>query len=875
MAHAESVRLPATADIWLSDANASERNTSMGAAPRLKLKAHQELSAIRFNATAIQGREVKSARLWLRKAGEDKLRYVRISTINQDWNQGRSERSYGPADGATWLYADSNNKKSWGWPGSGFCDVIMTSGHSLAGYGEIRREKDDWISVDVSPELVYALAIGDTDGLALMDGGNLALFNNFLFSHEQKDSAPYLEVEVGDRLNATPAAPAVSGEAAADAAHLGTGAIRLQIASDANTFCFRVKLDGVPLARWKIPHPRSTGAPRVTLVLDDLAPNKNRHIEVTAVSASGQASPPASITIESSPALPPAPTITPAIQPSPAKRSLPFKILPPLVKTSPDAARPLNDDLNGAANSIWDGQAIHLLGARGEYVSFQIVAPDQQPAVRIADLTGPENVELFFLHVAKNHDKQPQPAYAVPLRPGDKAEGAFVHFDLYIPKDAKPGRHAGTLTVTTDRQTQVPIDLTVYDFTLPDELCFWPELNGYSIPKNHLDYFRLAHQHRCIPNLWKFEPAVHGHGDAIEIDWSDYDRRVGPLLSGQAFKNSRRGPVPAEVMYLPYSDNWPTNLTKETYHYGGYWPHRGDDKKFLVEHSMTSPPIDRAFSPDYLAAFRAVQRQFVDHFQQQGWNRTEMQCYFGGKQSHRINFGSNYWWSTDEPAFWHDWLALQFFDRQWTQGLSTHRLWPARADISRPQWQGDTLDGVTQVIYYGAGAASDPAMIRRTQIHAKEGPVTVRHYGSCNPDTESNLVTIAWEISAYLDGAGGVVPWQTLGSEKALDDDDAGAFGGNALLVPATRFNQPVVADLRLKALRDGEQIVEYLNVLAQRRHLNREQLRAMVGTILPLGARSKNPNAPTADTDRFVAPKEWQLTALRRGLAELITSTR
>ena len=32
----------------------------------------------------------------------------------------------------------------------------------------------------LTPELVYALAAGNTDGLAVMDGGNLANFNNFI-----------------------------------------------------------------------------------------------------------------------------------------------------------------------------------------------------------------------------------------------------------------------------------------------------------------------------------------------------------------------------------------------------------------------------------------------------------------------------------------------------------------------------------------------------------------------------------------------------------------------------------------------------------------------------------------------------------------------
>src|SRR6266496_413581 len=153
--HAESLRrLPVIADIWLSDATPAERNSSMGANPRLKLKSIQELAALRFDAAPLRGLEVKSARLFLRKASDDKIRYLRLSTINQDWVEGKGEKSYGLSDGANWFFADSNAKKPWAWPGSGFCDVIMTSGHSLASYAEKREEKDGWISVEVAQALV-------------------------------------------------------------------------------------------------------------------------------------------------------------------------------------------------------------------------------------------------------------------------------------------------------------------------------------------------------------------------------------------------------------------------------------------------------------------------------------------------------------------------------------------------------------------------------------------------------------------------------------------------------------------------------------------------------------------------------------------------
>ena len=882
--HAEVIRLAATADIWLSDAVPAERNTSMGANPRMKLKGIQEMAAMRFDASAIAGREVKGARLFLKKSGDEKMRYLRISTVNQDWVEGKSEQSYGPADGATWFYADAASKKSWAWTGSGFCDVIMASGHSLASYSEKREERDGWMSFEVLPDLIYAMIAKDTDGLAIQEGGNLDLHNNFVFSRESKGSGSYLEIEIGGKLDDVPVAPKATAASAPQDAHLTAGAMTIEIDPMADAFCYRVTLNGQPVPRWRVPHPATrggTGVSPVSILLDDLAPNKQYSIELTAVARSGYPSATTRLTATSSPVLPAPPALNPAQPSSDTKiEAHKFFILPPLIKISPQTLHPQNDDLDrnfAAANSVWNGQSATLDGARNEIVSFQIIVPNDQPTIAATPLknqAGEEiatsNLDLYSLHLSRNKDKNLQPAYAIPLSQNQKSPSPFVHVDIYIPKDAKPGRYTGSLTL--NGSLNVPVELQVYDFALPDQLCFWPELNAYSIPKNHLDYFRLAHDHRCVANFWHFEPRVRGQGGQIRADWEQYDREAGPLFSGEAFKQTRRGAIPIECMYLPYNDNWPTNLTKETYHYNGYWPHRGEDKKFLVEHSLTAPPIDQAFSADYLAAYHAVERQFIDHFKERNWTGTEMQCYFGGKQSHRINFGSNHWWTTDEPSFLHDWLALQYFDRLWcdARGGASVNQWPTRADISRPHWQGDFLDGVTQVIYYGAGGSSSPAMVHRIREHVRDGHFKVRFYGSCNPDNQSNLVTVAWLLDAYLNGADGALPWQTIGSEKALDDNDGGAFGGNALLVPATRFNQNVVADLRLKAMRDGEQLIEYLHLLAQRRHLNREQLLAMVSRLLPLGASPAAVN-PTADTDRFATPKEWQIASLRRQLAELI----
>jgi hypothetical protein len=251
-----------------------------------------------------------------------------------------------------------------------------------------------------------------------------------------------------------------------------------------------------------------------------------------------------------------------------------------------------------------------------------------------------------------------------------------------------------------------------------------------------------------------------------------------------------------------------------------------------------------------------------------------MQCFYGGKNTHRIDWGSNMWWTTDEPYHWDDWLALQFFCRLWTQGrgAADRHQWAARADISRPQWQGRVLAGTVDTVYFGAGAFSSPAVYRRCRTLEQETGLKLMTYGSANPDNESNTRSVVWLLNAWLNGANGALPWQTLGDEKALDVNDAAAGGGNALIVPGDRFGLEAVGDMRLKALRDGQQLVEYLKLLAERRGLQREQVRAMVQAALQLQAGTRpGAGADNADALQFGTLQAWQLSELRRCVAELI----
>ena len=905
----ETVRLPAIADIWLSDANEKERQTPLGTRNQFKLKSIQEMAAIRFDVSAIQGHEVVSAKLLLKPAGPHRMHRVRVSTINQDWEEGTSGPLSFRKDGATWHRATSRPVKPWAWEGSHFADVIMTSGNSLAAWALLQEEPDGWISIAVTPELVYALIAQDSDGLAVVDGGNPAFHNNYFYSQEAGNRGPYLAVTLGEPLNNPPAIPEVTVEPAPERAHLNSGALRVTIQHDPFVFSWKLRWKGIPVERWRVKHPEPEGP--TVFYLEDLLPSESGTLQVTAIGPGGSTSFPTTISARTSPSLPPSPSLPnvrqitphPAVSPTDAR----FRIwaLPGLIKIDPEHAIPLylgrqNPDQYRQLNAVFDGTRIHLFGGRGEYVSYQLCV-EKLTAASLRDisisphrLVGPgqsaielSDIELYKNWYAQNADQQWQPAYTIPIPHSthfaipDPQRGLTtqtnqtIYVDVYVPKTATPGFYEGQVTVSVDgaHPIHVPISLTVYDFELPDRLSFWTELNSYSVPQKHVhEYFRLAHQHRAVFMPWVMRPKTRGTGRDLILDFTEYDRLAGPLLSGEAFKDNRRQGRPVRTMYLPFEDSWPVPLSKDTYHYKGYWPQRGDSRESLIQHYLTAPNMEDALSANYRNGIHAAQRQFIEHFQEKEWNQTEMHAFYGGKNTHRLDYGSNMWWTTDEPYHWDDWLALQFFHRHWQSGL-THiptrntEQWLGRADISRPQWQGRVLDHLVGPVYFGTGAFTQ---YRRCRTLALETGVNLRSYGSLNPDNTSNMATIALLLNVWLHGGQAHLPWQTLGKDSSLDHNDD--VGGNAILVPGDRFSLPVVGDMRLKAARDGQQLIEYLELIRSRYHLLPEQIRPLIERRLPLqvgvktGATADNADALTSGA---LLPRD--ISTLRQALAHMI----
>ncbi|NRA38539.1 MAG: hypothetical protein HRU15_10390 [Planctomycetes bacterium] len=943
LTQAAELRLPATADIWLSDANDSERNSSAGKAGQIKLKTIQEMGAFRFDASAIKGKEVKSARLFLKVMGKkkDELRYMRVSTISQSWKEGDSNKAYGPASGATFLLADADSKKHWSHPYSQFADVVMGSGQTITTYGEIKREGKGWISIALTPELIYGQVNNVTDGLCVMDGGNMTYFNNFVASRESKNNEPHIRVVVGSELKNTPAAPVVSATADYEKADLKTGAMSIHIKSAADTYAWNVLLDGKALQRWQIPFPHATqrsgleqahltgrapAAENVTFYVRNLPPNKDMTLEVVALSPSGQASKTTVLKVRSSAARTDTPLAKALTAPAGKTQAhalgkLHIWAVPGLVKIDPVKSTSIHGDMQGkgdgsTANDVWNGKGITLHGARGETVSYQLVIRRPDQAVVEGISVSPKalnngsskidgtDFELFKNWYAKN-GKNPRwyPAFNVPMKTDDsfsipnakrginEQNNQSILVDVWIPKDAKAGLHTGTVSIAHAGKTvEIPVELKVYDFELPDQLSFFVEFNTYNVPKNHLDYHRLSHQNRCVFNPWRYRPKSSGTGKNnvvagknLTLDWTTYDKQVGPLVSGDAFKDNRRSGVPTPCLYLPFEDNWPVTLTQENYHYKGPWVqfkgHNIQGKKTknpkykqalddLNKHYQTAAYLGDDLQSDYTDGEAQAIKLFVDHFKQNGWDKTEMHQFYGGKKTHRIDYATNMWWMTDEPYHWDDWLPLQYFNNIWMKTIreikADPKIWMSRGDISRPNWQGRVLDGVIQLNY---GGFSDMRHnLRMRWLHENTG-VTVRDYGGCGSPAMSYTQATSNVLHLYLSGASGFLPWQTVGKDRNLNNT-----ADTALLVDGKRFDLPLVADMRLKGFRDGQQLIEYCVILGKKRNLSHDQIRTFITELFPIGLLHTGANVDNADSKKATTLVAWKVSELRKQIAALIT---
>jgi hypothetical protein len=887
----QAVRVEVTRDTWVSGVG-QEGDGNNGAASRVKVKGYQELTLLDIDARPLAGRVINGATLHLKLAGKDVLRRATVSSVSSAWVEG-SGSSYNRIRGAASYNWAEQDIRPWAWPGSDINAVICGEGNSVWRFADATPpDEDGWQTLAVDPLVMAARVAGISQGFAVYDdvgseyerNGNQFKYqqlpNRFFYSRDQNKSvAPYFTVYVGVEDREAP--PAVGefkqvdtvlppGEAKVswttprDAGPAGTIGFVARYAKGASLAWD----SATPVPQYLVPlagdgvamHLRDMGLPAGEQIL----------LGVRAVDGAGNVGPVVTVGVRASAepasvklADAPAGAFEPNGEPLQVG-DLQVAVVDALDKISPATGQmiPSRRSEYLLGNHLFSAaqKKIRLFAARNEFADCQVLLSGKTDAAAVSlkfDDPALKPALYRFRHVAAKSGPLPDPLVpldgpvSLPARDESIAEQrhAGIVADVYVPHETRPGRHAGKLSITAGGQTlELAVELNVWDFALPDQLSFLPEMNCYGLTdQEELAFYRLAHAHRtCLNRLGYNWRGVPNDGCAPKFrggvyDFADYDRRFGPLLDGSAFADLPRKGVPVETFYLPICENWPVAIDPEFK--GGYW-------------------IESALTANYREAFVKGVSTFVAHANQKNWLQTLFELYLNNK----VYYKQDDWrkcsapWIFDEPACTQDYWALRWYGIALHEGVARARgaaRFVYRADISRPQFQRDMLDGLLDVNVLGGDYRRYwPMVMDRKQ---RDGQLAIT-YGTSNAIDQSNVQPAAWCLDAWTMGLDGVLPWQTVGTADSWKKADE-----LSVLYPAGPMGlREPAASVRLKSYRRGQQDVEYLTILSQVTRQPRFAVSRAVRETLHLSATSKRSGEGDAGTVSFASLSPEDLWRLR-----------
>ncbi len=805
---ADAIRVPVTRDTWFS-AVGNEARCNLGGAPKLKLKSIQEMSLVDIDPAPLAGREIKRATLHLHLAGSEILHRVTVGTFGAEWVEGTST-SYAEQKGSSTFAARRHPDVPWAEPGSDLTSVMLgQAGTEWRMADASMPDADGWQAIPVDPLIVADRVDGKSHGFFLFDDTG---------TEWTRDGEKYTERMFPNRF------------------------VHSRESGPKTAPYFMIELGGERRAKSFERHGFIATPVKLKPLGGDI------------------------------------PAGLPAGRELPRLGTAEIAIVDTLDKVHPLTGEmiPQQPVEYLTRNHLWSAmqKQVRLHAAKNEFTSFQIAirgaAQDIQP--RLSFLTkGEQPTAEFFRcrYVQTASGPLPDPLvrltgdFSVPS-PDEKLAGqksGSLICEIFVPHGTAAGTHAGVLSLkSAGEELKLNVSLEVWDFTLPDHLSFLPEMNSYGLPDNERDYYRLAHRHRTVLNRvpygqnGKMAAGCAPVWDGKRLDWSEWDKRFGPYLDGTAFADLPRQAIPIECFYLPLHENWPSPI--EPNYNGSYW-------------------ADQAFRPGYREAFVEASRQIAEHCGQQGWRNTLFHFFLNGKS----NFKANGWsrgsspWLLDEPANFQDYWALRYFGEAFHDGV--RQAGPGaklvyRCDISRPEWQRDSLD---HVLDYNVVAGGAFLKYHKRVLQRKDefGQIVVC-YGSTNDIHQSNVQPTAWAVDSWLDGVDGVLPWQTIGTDDSWKNADT-----LSLFYPAGHFGLKEPApSIRLKSYTRGQQDVEYLTLLARVEKQSRHELARRIREILPL-PRSREGTGFVGGEDAgrvdYGKVRPQELWALRVRVGKLISN--
>ena len=529
------------------------------------------------------------------------------------------------------------------------------------------------------------------------------------------------------------------------------------------------------------------------------------------------------------------------------------------------------------ANVVWnsDTNTVTLRPGRNEVIGFQLIVQRlvsslTDVSVSAGDLTGPgtigavNNVEFFKLDYVTYEGYQ-YPEGAIPLQSpfagtfdipdsntNPSGSNQTVWCDLYVPRDAAPGTYTGTLTLDCDQTSPVAINLAVivHPAVIPDFPTFFLDLNGYgnkwSSDASRYQVFQLCQKHRMVPNTlpygwsptsWRADrhPAVSGTGPSATItNWNPFNADYGPFFDGSGFDPNHptypyHGPgenTPIANFYTTFYESWPVSITDATYGYDAaglgwtYWNNLVDTG-FEQTYFLEGPDVMEAFPTGYATGYRNIAQEFAEWAQAQGWG-TAFQMYLNNKRSYT---GSATLWTLEEQ-----YVADDFRANAWFLGLCKEGWETANAPDTRFQWRIDTslrwsqnwgqLEGICNLRCQGGGNDWNYRHDRYRK-YTVQMPGMRWWYGT-GPNPGSALTSHGDQILKHWSHGmdGGLPYWDNYHTN--WDSADVLAVLPSGDSVPGHGYFDGRIATIRMKGMRYGQQLCEYLNMLRGKAGWNR-----------------------------------------------------
>jgi len=361
--------------------------------------------------------------------------------------------------------------------------------------------------------------------------------------------------------------------------------------------------------------------------------------------------------------------------------------LPEFIKINPWNGQVIGEsgtDFQAYAREVFpnkgEKQPISLQGLRGETICFQLVIPkDLFDNIRYFEIISnvPElltNIDIYLEVPIKATDKNsgefqyiPDALLPIPVNKNISSVLSLIKdsylqthpvnyqiiwVDLYVTDDFPSGMHSFEIktTLADNNILNFPFHAEIGSYTLPDSPVKI-SLNEYGprylrgLPKNLSEpqkwkierrYFRMARAHHANLNplpyksqrgypLSGFAPQIEVNDSAlVSIDWTEFDRRIGPYLDGTAFPDGK----PLDHLYLPFNPEWPAPFRL-------YWEYRKNYEKI----------------------WRQVAQAYVEHFRTKGWTGTVFQVYCNQKPKPNNQIP----WNLDEPKGVEDYTALRYY----------------------------------------------------------------------------------------------------------------------------------------------------------------------------------------------------------------------